>query len=506
MLSPTTRPPQPDRFPHSIEAEQGVLGCILLSPDCLAEAEQVITRDSFFDIRHQNIWGAILETRGGIGVAEVRQWLRDKSKLEMAGGLAYIASLPDAVPSAAGIGYYIGKVAEKQRLREVAQRAAAIATAATNPGADPAVIEDGLRIALDGFTASDRQQVKARRAGDIKAPSPDDGTELLRRRYLSRGGGLLLVGQSGQGKSALAIQMAASWAIGRGCFDISPAKPLRSLLIQAENDDGDLWEMLDGVKRGLALSEADCRAVDDAIFIHSENALAGPDFIRVVARLAELHKPDLIFIDPALAYVDGESKDSKAVGDFLRRGLNPILTDNNCGGIVLHHTTKAQSDGKAVTADFLYAGLGSVEYTNWARAVLVLETKGGGVFSLHAPKRGRRLGWPPELHRWIRHSRQPDMIFWEEAEAPICSNPAAGGPSQQRRQTTFWPLSRQMGGFFAMLMIKATDVEIGENKARGFLEQLMSEKTVFVWRIKRPGTHPEKSVGRQPQPEQPDLK
>jgi hypothetical protein len=504
----STKPPaaQNDRFPHSIEGEKGVLGCIILSPDCLTEAEQTLTEDSFFDIRHQTVWRAILETRGSIGLPAVFQWLRDHGKLDDAGGLAYLASLPDAVPSAAGLDYYVDIVAEKQRLRELAQGAAAIASEAAKPDADLVVIEENLRTAIDKFTAGDRHQVKARRAGDIKEPSWDDGTELLQRRYLCRGGGLLLVGQSGQGKSALAIQMATCWALGRACFDIRPAKPLRSLFIQAENDDGDLWEMLDGVRRGLALSEDDSRAVDDAILIHTENALAGPGFIRVVARLAELHKPDLIFIDPALAYVDGETKDSKAVGDFLRRGLNPILTDNNCGGIVLHHTTKAKNEGTAATADFLYAGLGSVEYTNWARAVLVLETKGDGLFSLHAPKRGRRLRWPPELHRWIRHSRQPDMIFWEEAEAPI-EQPGGGRSKPTKTLNDLLALVPTEGRILlSMLLIKASDVGIGQNKARGFLEQLMSDKTLFVWQTKRSGTRPEKSVGRKPQPEQPDLK
>lgn len=98
------------------------------------------------------------------------------------------------------------------------------------------------------------------------------------------------------------------------------------------------------------------------------------------------------------------------------------------------------------------------------------------------------------------------MIFWEEAEAPI-EQPGSGRSKPTKTPNDLLALVPTEGTVLKkMLIIKATDAEIGENKARGFLEQLISEKTVFEWRIKRPGTNPEKSIGRQAQPEQPDLK
>ena len=54
------------------------------------------------------------------------------------------------------------------------------------------------------------------------------------------------MGQSGIEKSSLAMQMAVSWALGKEVFGIKPVKPLKSLLIQAENDFGDVSEMLRG--------------------------------------------------------------------------------------------------------------------------------------------------------------------------------------------------------------------------------------------------------------------
>ncbi|MCU0771419.1 MAG: replicative DNA helicase [Verrucomicrobia bacterium] len=115
-----------DRLPpHSLEAEQGVLGCVLLSPnDSMGEC---ITRlksgaDSFYDLRHQTIYGVLQEmydARQAIDLVTVQQRLRDRKQLENVGGLVYLSSLADAVPSAANLQYYLEIVREKHLLRRL---------------------------------------------------------------------------------------------------------------------------------------------------------------------------------------------------------------------------------------------------------------------------------------------------------------------------------------------------------------------------------------------------
>jgi len=98
------------------------------------------------------------------------------------------------------------------------------------------------KAASEARPAAKLQDVTARQLDQFRQPK-DTSDTLLGNRYLCRGGGLLLVGPSGIGKSALSMQSMILWALGLPCFDIKPAKPLKSLLIQAENDDGDLAEM-----------------------------------------------------------------------------------------------------------------------------------------------------------------------------------------------------------------------------------------------------------------------
>src|SRR5215831_9634688 len=93
--------------PHSLEAEQGVLGCVLLSPnDCMGICIEKFKSGAevFYDLRHQTIFGVLAEmydSREAIDLITLQQRLKNKQLLEQVGGIAYLSALPDAVPSAA---------------------------------------------------------------------------------------------------------------------------------------------------------------------------------------------------------------------------------------------------------------------------------------------------------------------------------------------------------------------------------------------------------------------
>lgn len=115
-----------DRLPpHSLEAEQGVLGCMFLSPQtCIGECVSKFKDGSsvFYDLRHQAIYETLVKMWDGseaIDVITVMQRLKDGQQLESAGGLEYLAKLPDVVPSAANLGFYLKIAIEKHILRKM---------------------------------------------------------------------------------------------------------------------------------------------------------------------------------------------------------------------------------------------------------------------------------------------------------------------------------------------------------------------------------------------------
>ncbi len=118
--------------PHSIEAEQGVLGCMLLSPnDCIGDCIEKFKNGAeiFYDLRHQSIYTALIEMyekKEAIDTITIQQRLKDRQQLEAVGGIAYVSSLVDAVPSAANIKFYADIIYEKYVLRKMIQTCTSI--------------------------------------------------------------------------------------------------------------------------------------------------------------------------------------------------------------------------------------------------------------------------------------------------------------------------------------------------------------------------------------------
>jgi len=119
-----------DRLPpHSVEAETGVIGCILLSPtDCLLNCHEIgVKAEWFYDLRLQTIYHNLerlfqtLPPETAIDIIILQQRLKETGQLEQVGGIPALSTLQDAVPSAANLSYYLDIVREKWLLRAVVQ-------------------------------------------------------------------------------------------------------------------------------------------------------------------------------------------------------------------------------------------------------------------------------------------------------------------------------------------------------------------------------------------------
>ena len=108
--------------PHNIEAEQAVLGALLINWSAMAEVVSTLRPDRFYSLQNQVIYEAMVKlyTKSATGdTISLINELTVENKLEQAGGAAYIASLTDTVPSAANIDYYANMVLDRAARRDL---------------------------------------------------------------------------------------------------------------------------------------------------------------------------------------------------------------------------------------------------------------------------------------------------------------------------------------------------------------------------------------------------
>ena len=122
--------------PHSLEAEQSVLGGLLLDNDAVDKVGDVLADPDFYSEAHRLIYTHILKLAAEAKPADVvtvSESLASVQKLDYIGGLAYLGALVQNVPTAANIRHYARIVRDRSILRQLAATAGDIADSAYNP-------------------------------------------------------------------------------------------------------------------------------------------------------------------------------------------------------------------------------------------------------------------------------------------------------------------------------------------------------------------------------------
>lgn len=264
----------------------------------------------------------------------------------------------------------------------------------------------------------------------------EDPDCVLGERYLCRGDSCSIIGQTHVGKSSFCVQWAAMMALGGDFFGITsnPRRPLKSLIVQAENNIGDMAEMFQGVLLGSGLIREGSddqnreigRVLEQNLVLVRDQTHVGANFAAYAERLIEIHKPDFFWVDPMLSFYGADINDQESMSNFLRTGLNPISERTGVIWMMLHHTGKPSKDQKKQTkgwsnVDYAYMGIGSSEFSNWARATVTILKVGDDEFRVVLGKRGWRAGAEDEHKQrttdlYLAHSS--DLIYWKRIPRP----------------------------------------------------------------------------------------
>ena len=131
--------------PQNIEAEQAVLGAMLIKKEAIAEVSQILRPADFYREAHRIVYETMLELfnkNEAVDLITVTEQLRKSDQLEKAGGIAFVTSLANAVPTAANVEYHARIVEEKAQLRNLINSATEIAGMAYEANDDIADVMD----------------------------------------------------------------------------------------------------------------------------------------------------------------------------------------------------------------------------------------------------------------------------------------------------------------------------------------------------------------------------
>ncbi|HPX94703.1 MAG TPA: replicative DNA helicase [Candidatus Moranbacteria bacterium] len=359
--------------PHNLEAEQSVLGCLMLEKDAIIKIADLLRVGDFYKDIHNTIYEAMLELyehRDPLDVLSISNKLDEKKQLEKVGGSSYLASLVSIVPSASHIVHYAKVVQKKALLRRLIDAATEILEAGYNEGEDIEKILDEaeqklfsvsqkyikqdfmpIRSILEAaFNRIDELHRDGSKFRGIPTGFPDLDNILA---GLQKSDLVILAARPSIGKTSLALDIARHIAVREnvavGMFSLEMSSDQLVDRMLAAEANVDLWRL----RTGRLKSEGDnndFQRIGDAMGVLSEAKLFIDDTasanimeMRTMARrLQAEHNLGLIIID-YLQLMEGRGGGDNRVQEIseISRGLKNLARELNIPILALSQLSRA---------------------------------------------------------------------------------------------------------------------------------------------------------------------
>lgn len=361
--------------PQNIEAEQSVLGSLLLDKDAIVKIAEVLSPEHFYREQHGEIYRAILtlyEKRQPADLVTVSDILKKAGNLELAGGTSYLTSLVNSVPTSAHIQNYAEIVKEAATKRALITAAAKITEKAFETGVEVKDLLDASEQSLFGIS---QQHLKQNfiPLKDALAESFDRLDELHKKGSGMRGvptgfgdidkklSGLqdstliILAARPSMGKSTFCMNVAQYMGVKEkipvGVFSLEMSKEQLVDLMLASQSDVDAWKITTGNLKEEdfeKLSEAMGELAEAPIYIDDTPGISIMEMRTKARRLQMEHGLKLLIVD-YLQLVHGRnlenrvqevSEISQALKNLARELKIPVLACSQLSRAVESRTAK----------------------------------------------------------------------------------------------------------------------------------------------------------------------
>jgi replicative DNA helicase len=334
--------------PHSLEAEQSVIGGLIIANEAWDRVADMLTDGDFYRPEHRLIFrrmAQLVEANQPIDIVTLPDALAHADELDRAGGFAYLAEIACNTPSAANIRAYAAAVRERADLRRLIQTCADISDLAYNPaGRRSSDIVDEAQSKIIGLSHSSNGEPvtalhsvretllaideRAQRGSEITGIPTGFSVIDARTLGLQPGDLIVIAGRPAMGKTTFAVNVAESaLAHGVRCLIFSMEMPRRQLTERMLSNRANLSltkirkGQLNQIEYDAVLRAGEEIAATDLI-IDDRSALT----VTQMRAMARRYKPGLIVVDYLqLASGRGESREQEVSG--LSRGLKAIAKE-----------------------------------------------------------------------------------------------------------------------------------------------------------------------------------
>ena len=376
--------------PHSVEAEQSVLGGLMLDNDAWVQVSDKLTDADFYRRDHANIFRAI-ESLANDGkpydIVTLAEWLDTHSLLESCGGLAYLAQLADNTPTAANIAAYAGIVRDRAVLRALIRAGTDIAESGfrTEGRSTNELIDSAERTVFQIAERESRGRKGFQPMRDLLMKALDRIDQLFQQDNpitgvatgyyeldgmtsgLQPSDQIIVAGRPSMGKTAFAINIAQNAAVkeGTAVAVFSMEMPAEQLALRMISSIGRIDQHK--VRTGK-LADDDWPRLTHAVgvlsevklFIDDTPALTPGDLRARCRRLAREHGIGMVVIDYLqLMQVPGNTENRATEISEISRSLKALAKELEVPVIALSQLNRSleqRSDKRPVMSDLRESG------------------------------------------------------------------------------------------------------------------------------------------------------
>ena len=374
-------------LPQSIEAEQSVIGAMLIDKSAIAQVLEKLKEDDFYRDGHRAIYKAIQEMFSkdiAVDLVTLLEYLKTTDMLDKAGGVTYISELSASVPTTANLGAYIRIVEEKSTLRRLIKASTAIIEESYNGGSDvEKVIDSAQKKMFDIAEKKDSKEYEAlsnvlergfleierlfNNKGEITGVGSgiralDDKTS-----GFQKGDMVLIAARPSMGKTTFSLNIAENAALKEGksvvIFSLEMSKEQLAYKLLCSQASVDMLKLRTG-----NLEDADWERIAMAtgplskakIYIDDTAGMSIMEMRSKCRKIKMEHGIDMILIDylQLMSGSSGSDNRQQEVSE-ISRGIKALAKEMECPIIALSQLSRApeqRADHRPMLSDLRESG------------------------------------------------------------------------------------------------------------------------------------------------------